>query len=136
MLKEYKPAEYRTVVSRYLVFDDGNGSGYWFPCDENGCLLEGEEQNPEAHKNYRYCLSHPEKFVGFNEIIRDERLVRDNAHGTCICGKDVELYDQYYGACECPGCGKWYNLFGQELLPPECWELDPSEEEYYEEDIW
>ena len=62
----------------------------------------------------------------FPEKIRDFlKVLCDN--------DDVELWDQYYGACQCPECGKWYNLFGQSLLPPDCWEEDPSEEEYYEE---
>ena len=36
----------------------------------------------------------------------------------------VYLYDRYRAACQCPKCGRWYNLFGQELLPPEMWEED------------
>lgn len=28
------------------------------------------------------------------------------------------------GACQCPKCGKWYNIFGQALLDPEFWEDD------------
>jgi hypothetical protein len=28
------------------------------------------------------------------------------------------------GANECPHCGQWYNVFGQELLPPDQWEED------------
>ena len=83
MLKNYKPATYKTVVEHQLVFLDSENGGYAFPCDANGNLLE--------------------------------------------------LWDQYYGACRCPKCGKWYNLFGQSLLSPDYWEMDPSEEEYYEE---
>ena len=56
---------------------------------------------------------------------------KEPAHGTCICGEEVSLWDQYYGACECPKCGRWYNLFGQELVAPEHWETDPAEEEYW-----
>ena len=58
----------------------------------------------------------------FNKIIEYEHSIRDNAHGTCECGNEVELYDEYYGACQCEKCGKWYNLFGQELNPPTYWE--------------
>lgn len=122
MMKNYTPAEYRTEVSYELTFDDGRNNGYGFPCDKEGHLLESEEQNPVAHESYRYCMDHPEKFERFNKVIARRYRVRENAHGTCICGADVELYDQYLGACECQKCGRWYNLFGQELLKSEYWE--------------
>lgn len=128
MLKNYSPAECRTVVEFELVFDDGHNNGFGFPCDKDGKLLESEEQNPAAHRNYQECLKHPDWFERFNCIVRTERRVLDNAHGTCICGEDVELWDQYLGACECPNCGRWYNLFGQELNPPEYWAGDSSED--------
>lgn len=128
MLKSYTPAEYRTIVEYELVFDDGRNNGYGFPCDKEGKLLQSEEQNPVAHENYRFCMEHPERFERFNRVIRYEHRVRENAHGTCSCGNEFELCDEYYGACQCEKCGKWYNLFGQELLPPDHWEHDPSDE--------
>lgn len=39
---------------------------------------------------------------------------------------EYELVNQYQGACPCPKCGQWYNLFGQELINPQYWE----EEDY------
>lgn len=120
MLKNYIPANYHTVTEYELVFDDGRYNGYGFPCDANGKLLD--EINEAAVENYKYCLAHPEKFVRFNKVIEQEYRVKDNAHGICSCGNEVELYDLYYGACQCEKCGKWYNLFGQELMPPENWE--------------
>lgn len=125
MLKNYVPTQYRTVVDYELVFDDGYNDGFGFPCDAHGELLETEEQNPAAYKNYRYCLQHPERFQRFNMIVERKYRVQYNAHGTCICGAEVELYDQYNGACQCK-CGRWYNLFGQELLPPEQWRRMPE----------
>ena len=130
MLKNYKPATYKTVVEHQLVFLDSENGGYAFPCDANGNLLE---ESPELQKSLNFCLGHPEKFDRFNELVTYRRSVKENDRGTCICGSDVELWDQYYGACRCPKCGKWYNLFGQSLLSPDYWEMDPSEEEYYEE---
>lgn len=127
MMKNYEPAAYRTVVDYELVFDDGRNNGFGFPCNRDGKLLESEEQNPAAHENYRNCLKHPGRFARFNKVVRYERSVRDNARGTCICGSEVELYGQYLGACQCPGCGRWYNLFGQELLPPDKWQEDSEE---------
>lgn len=119
MLKNYVDKRYYTVTSYELVFDDGCYNGCGFPCDENGRVFD---DIPDAAKeNYKWCLDHPEKFVRFNEVIKHERRTYDNAHGTCDCGNEVELYNQYLGACECEQCGKWYNLFGQELLPPTAW---------------
>ena len=124
MLKNYIPASHHTVTEYELVFDDGVFNGYGFPCDANGKLLQSEEENPVAHENMRRCLEHPERFVRFNKILKHERRARDNAHGTCSCGHEVELWDQYMGACQCEKCGRWYNLFGQELVAPEYWEED------------
>lgn len=33
----------------------------------------------------------------------------------------IDLWDEYLGACECPNCGRWYNIMGQELNPPSTW---------------
>ena len=49
---------------------------------------------------------------------------REPAHGICRCGEEVTLIDEYMGSCQCENCGQWYNLFGQELLPPNQWEED------------
>lgn len=131
MLKNYKQGEWKTVIEYGLVFDDGHGNGFCFPCDREGKLLESKDQNPAAYENYQSCMKHPERFVRFDEIERYEWEYREPGRGTCICGAEVELNDQYYGACQCPECGRWYNLYGQRLLPPEQWEHDPSEEEYW-----
>jgi hypothetical protein len=45
------------------------------------------------------------------------------AIGICSCGRDVVLECDHAGAVRCE-CGKWYNLFGQELRDPEYWEDD------------
>lgn len=43
------------------------------------------------------------------------------ATGVCKCGNRITLQNEYMGACECPYCGRWYNLFGQELNHPDTW---------------
>lgn len=117
MLKNYTPAEYRTVTEYELVFDDGRNDGFGFPCDKEGRLLQSVEE--AAYENLAFCLAHPEKFERFNKVVEQRWRARENAHGTCSCGEEVELWNQYLGACECPNCGQWYNLFGQELTPPD-----------------
>lgn len=124
MLTNIVPAKWVTLTERNLVFDDGAGNGFWFPCDERGDVLPGLSDC--GKKNLAEALRHPEEYSRFNEVVTNYRTVKDNAHGICRCGTDVELYDQYMGACQCPNCGQWYNLSGRELLPPEQWE-EPME---------
>ena len=44
--------------------------------------------------------------------------------GRCKCGEKVVLMGLYMGACDCPSCGQWYNVSGQELKDPSEWEED------------
>jgi hypothetical protein len=81
-------------------------------------LIDGNEG---AQINYRYALEHEDKYVRFNRVIKRERDYKELAHGTCECGEEVYLQNEYMGACECPNCGRWYNLFGQELNPVNTW---------------
>lgn len=128
MIKNYVPAEWKESVEYSLEFTYDDNGGFSFPCDASGNVLPMTEC---AKQNYETCLAHQEEFKRFNEFLVRRIRYREPAHGTCSCGTEVELYDQYYGACECPKCGRWYNLFGQSLLPPDQWETDPSEEEYW-----
>ena len=50
------------------------------------------------------------------EYRRSPALVRDTH-----CGEEFYLQDEYLGACECPRCGQWFNLFGQEVTDPSSW---------------
>ena len=120
MIQNYVPAQRREVVEYYLAFDDGHKNGFWFHCDANGKLPD--DMNPAALENYTWCLENPSKFELFNKVVTETYTVRDRAHGTCHCGNRVDLYDMYYGASQCDECGQWYNLSGQELLPPEDWQ--------------
>lgn len=128
MLKNLVQSERKEEIHFNLEFGDSEGNGYSFPCDRAGNVFPLEYQC--ARDNLKYCLDHPEEFEVWNKVRREVRKYTEPAHGTCFCGREVYLWDQYYGACECE-CGKWYNLFGQELLPPEQWESDPAEEEYW-----
>lgn len=129
MLKNYVPAEHKTEAHFDLVFNYDENGGYAFECDAAGNVLPLEYEC--ARKNLEHCLAHPEEFEVYNEVQKWTSHYTEPAHGTCTCGEEVSLWDQYYGACECPKCGRWYNLFGQELVSPDQWETDPSEEEYW-----
>lgn len=127
MIQNYVPSQFRTIVEYYLVFDDGYANGFWFPCDDGGNLYDG--LNNDAIENHKWCLENPSNFKRFNQIVVETRTVKDNAHGICNCGNRVDLYDMYYGACQCDGCGQWYSMSGQELLPPEDWQ-DNLDDDY------
>lgn len=114
-------------VSFSLEFTDAYGNGYGFPCDASGNVFPLEFEC--ARDNLKFCMEHPEKFEIWNKVKRFENWYTEPAHGRCKCGREVYLVDEYYGACGCE-CGRWYNLFGQEILPPDQWEEDPSDEEY------
>ena len=119
MIENFHPSEWKTQTWYELCFDDGRNNGLGFPCDEHGTpLIEGNEA---AQKNYQWALEHPERFARFNKVVKHKQDYKENAWGICECGETVELFNEYMGACECPQCGKWYNLFGQELNPPETW---------------
>ena len=121
MIKNYVPSQYHTEERYELVFDDGRNNGFGFPCDKEGNLLPND--NPCAIDNYHYCLENSDIFERFNEVVTYRYRVKENAHGTCHCGREIELFDQYCGACECD-CGQWYNLFGEEILSPSEWQED------------
>ena len=129
MINNYTPASYEEITEYHIVFDDGHFNGSCFPCDSNGNIFK--DLCPEAYTNYKNCLEHPEKYIRFNKVVESKRTVRNDAFGTCHCGERVELFDMYHGACQCNKCGQWYNLFGQELLPPDEWEEDIEDDYYY-----
>ena len=101
-----------------LNFLDESGSGFSF-------LMEnGEPVITDANRqNYYDCINglHPELKKSLDE--KTEHIFVP-AEGICSCGTKIILQNQYMGACECPKCGQWYNLFGQELLPPDQWGED------------
>ncbi len=93
------------------------GAGFSFSCDEEGNVM----LNDMTESSYQYVQEHIERFDG--PFVR--KHVTKYRHGAtikCNCEEVFELTNQYYGACKCPKCGQWYNLFGQYLTDPECWD--------------
>ena len=125
MLTNLVPRTPVTTTRYTREFTDDEGSGYTFPCDKAGVIQWSDMPDiAEIQKeNYARALTEKERFVeAYDKVIKREDVYMEPAHGTCTCGTDVSLVNEYQGACECPNCGQWYNLFGQELLPPEAWE--------------
>lgn len=120
--------ETQTSYEHNFHWNDDPGAGYSFTVTKAG---EYMGDNECGRKNYERCKSG--EMVDKNGIaIIDDGIsrrtwnYRTNAVGLCSCGEEVELYDQYLGACECQKCGSWYNLSGQELVHPKHWEDDRS----------
>lgn len=104
----------------YRIDFTQDGSGFTFNATPDGkVILENDDQR----RNYEYAMSHPELFEEeYNKFTVRKYTYIEPATGVCICGNSVVLVNQYQGACQCDGCGRWYNLFGQELIDPEYWE--------------
>ena len=122
MINNFKRGKWVETVSYEVRFYFDSTGGFAFPCDENGNLLTNKIKNPAAIENYKWCLENKDKFhYYFNQVVQVKSSYRENNTGTCHCGNHMELYNEYLGACECPKCHQWYNIFGQELKNPETW---------------
>lgn len=123
MLKNYTPSEWIEEDFYELTFDDGHGNGCAFDCDADGNVFTYPDPMVDKARraNLANCLANPERYKRYNKVVKYTRRFKEPAHGQCDCGAEVYLVNQYMGACECDLCGKWYNLFGQELLPPNQW---------------
>ena len=120
MLKIIKERTPEIIIDRYIEFtykDDPN-AGFIFPAkaDEEP---DFNKMCPEAIENYKRCLL--DGRLTEPEFIVDKRTYVSPAVGKCVCGREVVLDIDYLGAVRCE-CGKWYNLFGQELRDPRYWE--------------
>lgn len=126
MLKIIRERSTHTEVKHYIEFTDADGCGYSFPCDQNGNVRFDEHDAEIARvqrENYAEAMADKDRFTcQYAQFVTRRYTVTDNAIGKCVCGEEVELYDQYQGACSCPKCGQWYNMFGQSLVDPEYWE--------------
>ena len=118
MLKSMTPRKRVTEDMHEIRFFFDDNGGYAFPCDKDGNIFEMDDV---AWNNYKWCMDHPELFMYWNKVVHWKRTHTENARGLCECGQEIELWDQYLAACECPNCGRWYNVFGQELKNPEEW---------------
>ena len=106
------------IVEYRLNYDFDDDGGYSFPCDEKGNPIETDGNR----SNIKFCRENPDRFCRPAYIEKWERDVKNPDKGTCKCGEEFWIENEYMGACQCPKCGQWYNLWGQELLPPDQWE--------------
>ena len=122
MLKIIKERTPETIKEYYINFwykDDPN-AGFCFPATPQG-NPDFSSMSLEAQANYQACLT--DERLTESEFEAREYTYINPAVGLCSCGKEVVLDSDYQGAVRCE-CGKWYNLFGQELRDPRYWEDD------------
>lgn len=121
MIRDFKESYIEEQTEYNLLFYTDRCGGLAFPCDENG-HVDLEKLHPAAQRNYVEAMAHPEFFpYAWNELEKRTHSYRNPASGTCNCGERIYLRNKYLGACACPNCGQWWNMFGQELNPVETW---------------
>lgn len=108
----------KEIICSYEFDIDENG-GFSFPCDENG-IMDMSTLTEEAKQNLIFCLNNTSKFQFAGKKEHTIEYI-DPAIMECDCGARFPLVNEYRGACECPECGQWYNLFGQKLENPQIW---------------
>lgn len=119
MAKIIEPAHRVQIAKEVRLFEllvDRN-CGFQFDVVDGKTVFLCEE----AKKNFQYCIEHPEEYEDKGIVIQ-KVMGRQEARAICECGKEIFLHNTYIGAGQCEHCGRWHNLMGQELMPPECWE--------------
>ena len=126
-----------TTFSLDFELKEDRGSGYSFPLMNGNTIpipCKKDENNPSEYipcseeectwwKNY---LSVKDDREHYEEpfVRKFEYTYTEPAKALCYCGEEIYLTDEYMGACQCPECGRWYNMFGQKLNRPEMWEVE------------
>ncbi len=122
MLKIIKARMPETITEYFIEFKykDDPEAGFCFPAVAPG-VPTFSSMTQEAIANYKSCLT--DERLTEAEFVKQEHVYIAPAIGQCSCGAEVVLDADYMGAVKCD-CGKWYNLFGQELRDPKYWEED------------
>ena len=103
-------------------YNDTPGSGFSFPCDENG-NVDDSKMNPASKENLSKCLSGqiPVHSTGVEKYEHDWT---EPAIGKCNrCDGEVIL-DGFTNTCD---CGVDYNMSGQELAHRSQWGCETGE---------
>ena len=122
MLKIIKERTPEVIVERHINFfyKDDPTAGFCFPATAHGDP-DFDNMCQEAIDNYIKCLS--DDRLTPPDFTVEKHTYMNPAIGRCSCGRYLTLDCDHAGAIRC-NCGKWYNLFGQELRDPTYWEED------------
>ena len=115
-------------VDYYLSFEwrQRPGSGFSFPCDEEGSIDWDRYDTPQkaaARTNLNGCLC-GEYDVVFCGMETREWSYKVPRVGRCSCGEEVEL-SRFTNTCY--KCDTDYNSAGQQLAPREQWGYETGE---------
>lgn len=99
------------------------GSNQYIPCTEEECTW---------WKDYLLVKDDREHYEE-PCVVEETWYWTEPAHAICECGTEIILEDEFLGTCQCPVCGRWYNMFGQEVLDPEEYEEDLDDAEWFNE---
>lgn len=115
MLQIIQRRQYVERVEFALYFEriEHPGSGYAFPSDERGNLLQDQMPEP-ARANHADCLTKVGTVYHAPEVTRYQSSYVEPAVGRCSCGRKVVLGDALTNTCD---CGRSYNMGGQEVCP-------------------
>lgn len=107
----------RITTERHLISFSWNhmpGAGFSFECDVNGRLVN---QDPVTMASYSQCLKdvRHEKMTGPFRCSEKGSYVQP-ALAECSCGAELQLADALDNGCD--NCGRYYNIVGQEVVPP------------------
>ena len=113
--------ELRTEYRICYDYPDRPGSGYAFPCDENGVIQSIQMQSPGL-ENLKRCESGENGTVGphFEKI--EMRIFHPALLKCDYCGEVVYL-DGFTNSCSCSD----YNMSGQRLAPRSQWGEETGE---------
>ena len=119
IIKERTPI---TITEYHIEFfyKDDPDAGFCFPANKDGTPAF-DKMCSDAVANYNNCFT-DDRLIG-PEFTTNTYTYTEPAIGECACGAEVILDSDYAGAVRCE-CGRWYNLFGQELRDPKYWEED------------
>lgn len=121
-MKIIKTRNRKVAVSYRRAFEwlDCPGSGFAFPCNENGVL---DSLPPAAKENFAFCLAHPEQLADLG-IEKTEQAYTEPAIGLCNrCGREIALQG-FTNTCD---CGLDYNMSGQQLADRSQWGEETGE---------
>ena len=121
IIKERKQVTETSYEMNYYRKLEGSGDEYdknfcySYPCNEKG-VIDKESLCKEAAETYEIVSADDGYVPVFEKIVH---RYTEPAQAKCRGGNIFTVKDMFYGCCECDACGQWYNLFGQEVIPPD-----------------
>lgn len=117
-MSEFISHPYQPIIEFSLFYEskDEPGTGYSFPCDENG-TVDKSKLPGVARANLEECEKHPEGFT--LRILEEHRDGTPASEVICDCGERFSLCGgEFADAYRCPKCGRWYNERGHRINAP------------------